>query len=194
MSGYVNPITGLPIHPRLTVPQAFGDSMSYVDMILHLAACFNELSSSVDTEHTSIETRIDGVADSVTALAATLAASIAVLNRRIDEVSAGAQVYDVFTGAYEPNQDAMRETVRWVCIEGLTIGELNSLVGLDDVPALANCGLNCVGLAVVGRWLLEKFELPERYEPDGRAAGQALTAKDYPNLMIDSDNHVYKAF
>lgn len=189
-----NPLTGRPIHPRLTVPQAFGDAMSYTDMILTLAHLFNDLSASVDDEHAGLQTGIDTVSQSVQDLAKVLAASVAVLNRRIDELSAGMQVYDVFTGAYEPNQDAMRETARWLAIEGLTIGELNSLIGLDSVTALKDCGLNCVGLAVVGRWLLEKFELPERYEPTGRVAGQALTSKDYPRLMVDDDNHVYKAW
>lgn len=192
--GYINPVSGLPIMPRLAVPQSFGDAMSYTDQILILAHGLQNIQSTVDTEHTDIYAQIKAVSDSVTALAESTAGALAEVRREIGETAIGTQVYDCFTGSYEENMVGMRDTVYWLAVHAITVGELNSLEGMDTVTDLRDCGLSCVGLAVLGQWLFGKgFTIPERYDPQGRATGAALTARDYPNLMLDATNNVYLA-
>lgn len=189
---YTNPITGEQVYPRFTVPESFGDAASYSDQLLILAHGLYELQTSVDGDHSEIYNRIAEVAASVTALAQTVADSVVELERQIDELSVGVQVYDVFTGAYRENQDCMRNTVRWLAVHAITVGELNSLDNMDTVTDLANCGLNCIGLAIVGNWLVSQgYEVPERYKQEGRVTGFSLTAADYPKLMIDDTSRVY---
>lgn len=192
--GYINPVSGLPITPRLAVPQSFGDAMSYTDQILILAHGLQGIQDTVDTEHTDIYAQIKAVSDSVAALAESMAGALAEVRREIGETAIGTQIYDCFTGSYEENMVGMRDTVYWLAVHAITVGELNSLEGMDTVTDLRDCGLSCVGLAVLGQWLLGKgFTIPERYDPQGRATGAALTARDYPNLMLDATNNVYLA-
>lgn len=191
---YINPVSGLPIFPRLAVPQSFGDAMSYTDQLLILAHGLQNVQTNVDTDHSNIYAQIKGVADSVAALAESTAGALAELRREIGETAVGTQIYDCFTGSYEENMVGMRDTVYWLAVHAITVGELNSLEGMDTVEDLRDCGLSCVGLAVLGQWLLGKgFTIPERYDPEGRATGAALTARDYPNLMLDATNNVYLA-
>lgn len=163
----INPITGKPVAPRLTVPEIFGTALSYQDQILMLAHWTKstidgiELASADDMA--ALKAQITALQALVDANRKEVAAALAKLQDELDKISAGHQIYAVYEGDFEENETCMRETVNFVSIEGILISELNALS--MTCATLRDCGLNCHGLAVYGRALIDGIEpVPPRFK------------------------------
>ena len=192
-----NPITKRPFAPRLQIPEIFGQALSYEDQILTLIHWVTSTLADVeyvsDDDLTALDAKLTAAIQAVAAGAAgDLARAVAELERQIDNIAQGSQLWDVSVGAYRDNQLAMREAARFVAVHALTVGQ----VGAMDmtVEQLADSGLSCWGLAVLGVWLVDKgFTLPERFTPQPHAAGgDIVTTADFKNLKFNEQNFVVK--
>lgn len=166
----INPVTRRAFVPRLTVPEVFGTALSYQDQILMLAHWVSDAVDSIETvsaeELANIKASIETLMLLVDQNRAETAEAIARLQGEIDKISAGAQIYAVYNGTFEENEACMRDTVTFVSIEGLLISELNDLDMTCDT--LKNCGLNCHGVAVYGRAIIDGIAtVPPRFKTSG---------------------------
>lgn len=87
---------------------------------------------------------------------------IADLRKEIYELSVGTMAWNVQHGRFTPSIQAQRDMFNDLSVHAITVGELNE----QDmtVSDLANCGLNVRGLAVMSRWLVEKFDIPDAFK------------------------------
>ena len=82
-------------------------------------------------------------------------AQLAALKKLIEQLEAGTLQWDVQHGDY-------RDMFNDVTVHSMTIAEFNAL---DlTVETLANCGLNCRGLAVMSYWLVDQFDISDIYK------------------------------
>lgn len=192
-----NPLTKKPFSPRLQIPEIFGQALSYEDQILTLIHWVT--STLADVEYVSeddlmaLDAKLTAAIQAVAAGAADdLARAVAELERQIDNIAKGSQLWDVSVGSYRDNQLAMREAARFVAVHALTVEQVGTME--MTVEQLADSGLNCWGLAVLGVWLLDKgFTLPERFTPQTHAAGgDTVTTADLKNLKFNEQNFVVK--
>lgn len=192
-----NPLTKKPFSPRLQIPEIFGQALSYEDQILMLIRWVTSTLADVEyvseDDLTALDTKLTAAIQAVAAGSADdLARAVADLERQIDNIAKGSQLWDVTVGSYRDNQLTMREAARFVAVHALTVEQ----VGTMDmtVEQLADSGLNCWGLAVLGVWLVDKgFTLPERFTPQTHAAGgDIVTTADFKNLKFNDQNFVVK--
>lgn len=192
-----NPLTKKPFSPRLQIPEIFGQALSYEDQILMLIRWVTSTLADIDyvseDDLTALDAKLTAAIQAVAAGSAEdLARAVADLEHQIDNIAKGSQLWDVTVGSYRDNQLTMREAARFVAVHALTVEQ----VGTMDmtVEQLADSGLNCWGLAVLGVWLVDKgFTLPERYKPQTHAAGgDIVTTADFKNLKFNEDNFVVK--
>lgn len=192
-----NPLTKKPFTPRLQIPEIFGQALSYEDQILMLIRWVTSTLADIEyvseDDLTALDTKLTAAIQAVAAGSAEdLARAVADLERQIDNIAKGSQLWDVTVGAYRDNQLTMREAARFVAVHALTVEQ----VGTMDmtVEQLADSGLNCWGLAVLGVWLVDKgFTLPERFTPQTHAAGgDVVTTEDFRNLKFNENNFVVK--
>lgn len=163
----LNPVTRRAFVPRLTVPEVFGTALSYQDQILMLAHWVSDAVDSIETvsaeELANLKASIETLRSLIGRNRAEMVEAIAKLQGEIDKISAGAQIYAVYNGTFEENETCMRDTVAFVSIEGLLISELNDLS--MTCATLKDCGLNCHGLAVYGRALIDGIAtVPPRFK------------------------------
>lgn len=192
-----NPLTKQPFTPRLQIPEIFGQALSYEDQILMLIRWVTSTLADIEyvseDDLTALDTKLAAAIQAVAAGSAEdLARAVADLERQIDNISKGSQLWDVTVGSYRDNQLTMREAARFVAVHALTVEQ----VGTMDmtVEQLADSGLNCWGLAVLGVWLVDKgFTLPERFTPQTHAVGgDTVTTADLKNLKFNDQNFVVK--
>lgn len=192
-----NPLTKKPFSSRLQIPEIFGQALSYEDQILMLIRWVTSTLADIEyvseDDLTALDTKLTAAIQAVaTGSAEDLARAVADLERQIDNISKGSQLWDVTVGSYRDNQLAMREAARFAAVHALTVEQ----VGTMDmtVEQLADSGLNCWGLAVLGVWLVDKgFTLPERFTPQTHAAGgDVVTTADFKHLKFNAQNFVVK--
>lgn len=192
-----NPMTKRPFSPRLQIPEIFGQALSYEDQILTLIHWVTSTLADVEyvseDDLTALDAKLSAAIQAVAAGAADdLARAVAELERQIDNIAQGAQLWDVSVGSYRDNQLAMREAARFVAVHALTVEQVGTME--MTVEQLADSGLNCWGLAVLGVWLLDKgFTLPERFTPQPHTTGgDVVTTADFKNLKFNDQNFVVK--
>lgn len=192
-----NPLTKRPFAPRLQVPEIFGQALSYEDQILTLihwvTSTLADIEYVSEEDLTALDAKLTAAIQAVAAGSADdLARAVAELERQIDNIAQGSQLWDVSVGSYRDNQLVMREAARFVAVHALTVAQ----VGAMDmtVEQLADSGLNCWGLAVLGVWLVDKgFTLPERFTPQPHTTGgDVVTTADFKNLKFNDQNFVVK--
>lgn len=192
-----NPITKRPFAPRLQIPEIFGQALSYEDQILTLIHWVTSTLADVEyvseDDLTALDAKLTAAIQAVAAGAADdLVRAVAELERQIDNIAQGSQLWDVSVGSYRDNQLVMREAARFVAVHALTVAQ----VGAMDITVeqLADSGLNCWGLAVLGVWLVDKgFTLPERFTPQPHTTGgDVVTTADFKNLKFNEQNFVVK--
>lgn len=191
---YTNPVTGQPFIPRLNVPEIFGNDLSYSDQIQMLAAYVSNELSALDyvTQEDltqAIQAVNDNLAGTASAIRLELVNATGELQRQIDAISAGFEVYDISAGAYRVNQDAMRALGNFLTVHAITCGELAKM----EITAgqLRDSGINVHGLAVLGIWLVSKgFTLPDRFLPQQRRTGTVVTTNDLMDLTVDENRFV----
>lgn len=192
-----NPLTKRPFAPRLQIPEIFGQALSYEDQILTLihwvTSTLADIEYVSEDDLTALDAKLTAAIQAVAAGSADdLARAVAELERQIDNIAQGSQLWDVTVGSYRDNQLAMREAARFVAVHALTVQQ----VGTMDITVeqLADSGLNCWGLAVLGVWLVDKgFTLPERFTPQPHeTGGGVVSTADLKHLKFNDQNFVVK--
>lgn len=87
---------------------------------------------------------------------------IADLRKEIYELSVGTMAWNVQHGRFTSSTQAQRDMFNDLTVHAITVKELNELD--MTVDSLANCGLNVRGLAVMSRWLIDKFDIPDDFK------------------------------
>ena len=96
--------------------------------------------------------------------------------------------WNVQHGYYDSTVQAQRDMFNDVTVHSITC---KRLAQLDiTVKELSECGLSVRGLAVLGRWLFDKFDLPMDFQPHKPDTPEYLV-DDLEASYIDDDNYVY---
>lgn len=194
---YKNPITGKPFAPRLNVPEVFGTAMSYEDQIHMLLAYVNNILETSDFATksdvaSSVASAIASAQKLVDALRGETIDRTAYLQRQIDEMAAGYDIYGIYLGAYGPNQDVMRGTGNFLAVHALTCAQLGAME--ITCAELRDSGINVHGLAVLGLWLIGKgYTLPDRFVPRREpqpGITRDLVTDDLPNMAVNEQMFV----
>lgn len=141
--------------------EEIGKLSDYASMV---AEVYNELDEA-KADKSALET-----------LATAIANQLEDLKKLIKQLQIGQLQWDVQHGDYRDTVDAQRDMFNDVTVHSMTIEDLNALnMTVDD---LANCGLNCRGLAVMSYWITDEFTLPDVYKSAGAPSdGKKLTTK-----------------
>lgn len=86
---------------------------------------------------------------------------IAELKAELANLAVGVLQWDVQHGDYRSSSEAQRDMFNDLAVHAITVKQLNSLD--MTVKDLADCGLNVRGLAVMSRWLVDKFDITEEF-------------------------------
>lgn len=114
---------------------------------------------------------------------------IAYLKKMIEQLSLGSLQWDVQKGEYKDTVEAQRDMFNDVTVHSMTISEFNKL---DlTVETLANCGLNCRGLAVMSYWLTDQFDISDIYKANGAVSEGKFTTKFLSNASVNANGFVY---
>ena len=89
--------------------------------------------------------------------------TVANLRKEIYELSIGTESWNVQHGKLTSTTEAQRDMFNDLTVHAITVKTLNSLD--MTVSELSDCGLNVRGLAVMSKWLTEKFELDDAFKP-----------------------------
>ena len=123
-------------------------------------------------------------------LAKSIASQLEDLKQLIKQLQIGQLQWDVQHGDYRDTVAAQRDMFNDVTVHSMTIEELNALD--MTVADLADCGLNCRGLAVMSYWLTDEFTLPDVYKSDGTATdGAKFTTKFLKSALVNANGFVY---
>lgn len=160
------------------LPASFDDSLSYYEVVCKLTGKINEVIDFTDSFQTQIDAlngRLDGVDSDI----GDIREDIAALDSKVEEyheellglinelhvlleyLAKGQQQWDCQLGIYTDTMRAQRDMFNDVTVHGITCDDLVETV--ETVDALAECGLNVRGLAVMGLWLVENFDIPDYF-------------------------------
>lgn len=160
------------------LPAAFDDSLSYYEVVCRLTEKVNEVITGIDglqEQIDSLKSDISSVEGDVSALRSDLTelsdrvesyyselkGYIAELYGLIIKLGHGQPQWDVQIGEFTDTTAAQRDMFNDVTVHGITTADLD---GLDfTVSTITDCGLNVRGLAVMGQWLIESFDVPHYF-------------------------------
>lgn len=157
------------------LPAVYDDSFSYYEDICILRKLISDVASSISDYQSQIdalekrvgvnEVDISAIRKSLDALYIEvgdkyneLLGYITELFELIDKLGGSQLQWDCQLGLYTDTMNAQRDMFNDVTVHGITVDDLTKEVAtVDD---LANCGLNVRGLAVLGLWIIDKFDIP----------------------------------
>lgn len=123
-------------------------------------------------------------------LAKSVSEQLAALKQLIEQLEQGQLQWDAQHGDYRDTVDAQRDMFNDLSVHSMTLEELNALD--MTVKDLAECGLNCRGLAVMSYWLTDEFELPDVYKTDeSPTAGKKFSTNFLRNALVNANGFVY---
>lgn len=190
------------------LPASFDDSLSYYEVVCKLTGKINEVidfTDSVQAQIDALNGRLDGVDTNI----GNIRENIAALDSKVEEyheellglinelhvlleyLAKGQQQWDCQLGIYTDTMRAQRDMFNDVTVHGITCDDLVETV--ETVDALTECGLNVRGLAVMGLWLVENFDIPDyfRYADSGGSTG-AITVLDLRDGIVNMDGFFMK--
>lgn len=190
------------------LPASFDDSLSYYEVVCKLTGKINEVidfTDSVQAQIDALNARLDGVDTDI----GNIRENIAALDSKVEEyheellglinelhvlleyLAKGQQQWDCQLGIYTDTMRAQRDMFNDVTVHGITCDDLVETV--ETVDALTECGLNVRGLAVMGLWLVENFDIPDyfRYADSGGSTG-AITVLDLRDGIVNMDGFFMK--
>lgn len=190
------------------LPASFDDSLSYYEVVCRLTGKINEVidfTDSVQAQIDALNARLDGVDSDI----GNIRENIAALDSKVEEyheellglinelhvlleyLAKGQQQWDCQLGIYTDTMRAQRDMFNDVTVHGITCDDLVETV--ETVDALTECGLNVRGLAVMGLWLVENFDIPDyfRYADSGGSTG-AITVLDLRDGIVNMDGFFMK--
>ena len=111
----------------------------------------------------------------------------------IMELTKGSLDYDVQHGNWIDTETAMRDMFNDVTVHAMTVKEFEEWAAGQGwtVATLSECGLNCRGWAVMNYWLVDPFELSDRYKPGGDVTSDVFDPIDLMKAKVDTSNYVY---
>ena len=115
----------------------------------------------IDSEIADINANITNMKGDIAEKYAHVLTLINELRTLIEQIKASELQWDVTTGVYEATMHAQRNMFNDVTVHGITCDDLVEAVA--SVDALADCGLNVRGVAVMGLWLISKFDIPQYF-------------------------------
>lgn len=111
------------------------------------------------------------------------------LKKLVEMIKASELQWDCQHGIYTDSMTAQRDMFNDITVHGITCEDM-----LDYVPtvdALASCGLNVRGLAVMGFWLVNHFDIPDYFTrttpPEGK---RTLTPIDLSESYVNEKGYV----
>lgn len=144
------------------IPKFYWDVYSQEQRIKHLCEEYDRLAhyaSMLAEEMNAIEAVTP---EELQAVVDRFNAQLAALKELIEQLGAGTLQWDVQHGDYRDTVEAQRDMFNDVTVRSMTIAEFNAL---DlTVETLADCGLNCRGLAAMSRWLVDRFDISDIYK------------------------------
>ena len=144
------------------LPQFYWDVYSAEQRIKDICLELDKLASYGTYLAETID-RIQAVSpEEFTAYQQEMRSVIAELREEIYELSVGTMAWNVQHGRFTPTIQAQRDMFNDLTVHAITVKELNELN--MTVDSLANCGLNVRGLAVMSRWLVEKFDISDDFK------------------------------
>lgn len=171
------------------IPKFYWDVYSQEQRIKHLCEEYDRLAhyaSMLSEEINAIEAVTP---EELQAVVDYFNAQLASLKKLIEQLEAGTLQWDVQRGDYRDTVEAQRDMFNDVTVHSMTIAEFNAL---DlTVESLANCGLNCRGLAVMSYWLVDQFDISDIYKADGTTPTGKFTTKFLSNALVNANGFVY---
>lgn len=158
------------------IPEVYDEALSYQQQIAHINAIIcrldNERLTECDLEaiRDELKRRINSLHDEMIKI--------------IAETKKGALDWDVTMGKYDISPTVMTRIFNDLAVHAITIDNLATME--MTVDQLANCGLNCYGLAV---WSGEAFTVSGNWEPigvdyQGTDVRKKLTAKILAHAQV----------
>lgn len=153
---FVNRFTGQPFRPRFSVPEIFGEALSYEDQILWLATHFKQLKEYVESFNfaTLKQSILEAVARQNKA---TLDAYMVDVDRRltamegkVDHYVEGDLIWDPTQGTYVPSKEAMRRVYAALVQTGDSHVHDMAQLTVDEMAGKGTHAYSVTGLAEVG--------------------------------------------
>lgn len=136
------------------IPEVYDEALSYQQQIARI----NSIIHRLDSERLTM-CDLNALRNELRALINDMRDD---LIRKIVETESGNMDWDVTTGWYQTSPTAMTRLFNDLAVHAITVDDLAQMN--MTVDQLANCGLNCYGLAV---WSGEAFSNDSDWEPDG---------------------------
>lgn len=144
------------------IPKFYWDVYSQEQRIKHLCEEYDRLAHYASMLAEEINAIEAVKPEELQAVVDYFNAQLAALKKLIEQLEAGTLQWDVQHGDYRDTVEAQRDMFNDVTVHSMTIAEFNAL---DlTVETLANCGLNCRGLAVMSYWLVDQFDISDIYK------------------------------
>lgn len=192
------------------LPAVFDDSLSYYEVLCRLTDKVNEIISTYDdlqAQIDSLDSRIkdndadiaklfglvSDLDDKVESYNSNVLSLITEIFSILDKIGDSQLQWDCQLGVYKDTMQAQRDMFNDVTVHGITCDDMTANV--DTVDGLANCGLNVRGVAVMGLWLLESFDIPEYFRyTNGGTQGESgiLTVMDLQSGKINPEGYFVK--
>jgi hypothetical protein len=145
------------------LPQFYWDVYSAEQRVKHICYEIDKLANYANYLADTIK-KIDAVSpDEFARYKDKLDSEIAALKDEIYDLQVGALSWNVQHGEYTSSKQSQRDMFNDITVHAITVKELNSLD--MTVSELSDCGLNVRGLAVMSKWLTDKFELDDDFKP-----------------------------
>lgn len=145
------------------LPQFYWDVYSAEQRVKHICYEIDKLANYANYLADTIK-KIDAVSpDEFDRYKDKLDSEIAALKTEIYDLQVGALSWNVQHGEYTSSKQSQRDMFNDLSVHAITVKELNSLD--MTVSELSDCGLNVRGLAVMSKWLTDKFELDDAFKP-----------------------------
>lgn len=137
------------------IPKAYFNIPTQEELIKWLYRNLDGLREYVDRLYSYVTDLEFATVDYVDEQIAEIRKDVAELRELIDQLGESQLVWDVQHGYYTDSADAQRDMFADLTIHSMTIAQFNDWCNANDVTVadLANCGLNCKGLAVISRSL-----------------------------------------
>lgn len=149
-----------------TIPKLYWDVYSQEERMKRLSMQIDRMEQYDDYLVKALNSALDAQDKEMEEFLEQARKELALLRTEIMEILQGLELgtlqWDCQTGWYANTVDAQRDMFNDLTVHALNVDQLNEL---DlTVDTLANCGLNCRGLAVMSRWLLDSsIDVPDEY-------------------------------
>lgn len=144
------------------IPKFYWDVYSQEQRIKHLCEEYDRLAHYASMLAEEINTIEAVTPEELQAVIDYFNVQLAALKKLIEQLKAGTLQWDVQHGDYRDTVEAQRDMFNDITVHSMTIAEFNAL---DlTVETLADCGLNCRGLAVLSHWLVDPFDISNIYK------------------------------